>query len=202
MNVTLDTNCIIDLEESRPPAAALHGLIERHERGVIRLRVTGISASERQPDGQYAPNFELFRQKLANAGLNEVEILKPISYWGVTYWDWCLWTNDKLVELERQIHSILFPNIEFVYTDYCAARGITDTSQVDRKWRNAKCDVLAMWCHVNYGGHIFVTSDPDFLKPNKKAALQMLGAGNIAPPDEALRLVDTHHNAQLSLPNG
>lgn len=195
MNVTLDTNCIIDLEEDRPPAAALHDLISRHEQGVICLRVAGISASERQPGGHYAPNFGLFRQKLANVGLDGVEILKPIGYWGMTHYEWCLWTNDNLVELERQIHSILFPKIEFAYTDNCASRHVMDTNQVDRKWRNAKCDVLAMWCHIYYEGHIFVTSDPNFWKPKKKVALQMLGAGNIAPPNEALRIVDAHHSA-------
>jgi hypothetical protein len=194
MNVTLDTNCIIDLEESRAPAAALLSLIGMHEQGVIRLRVAGISASERQPGGHYAPNFGLFRQKLVNVGLGGVEILKPIGYWDVTYYEWCLWTNDKLVELERQIHSILFPNIEFAYTDYCTARGVMDTSQVDRKWRNAKCDVLAMWCHIYNGGRIFVTSDPNFLKPNKKAALQTLGAGEIGTPDESLQIVNAHHS--------
>jgi hypothetical protein len=189
MNVTLDTNCIIDLEESRAPAAALLNLIAMHEQGVIFLRVAGISASERQSDGRYAPNFGLFRQKLASVGLGGAEILKPIGYWDVTYYEWCLWTNDKLVELERQIHSILFPNVEFAYTDYCAARVIMDTNHVDRKWRNAKCDVLAMWCHIYYGGHIFVTSDSNFLNPSKRNSLQTLGAGDIATPDEALRIV-------------
>ena len=51
MNVTLDTNCIIALEENRPTAPFLRHLISLHDAKTISLRVVAISASERKPDG-------------------------------------------------------------------------------------------------------------------------------------------------------
>lgn len=89
--------------------------------------------------------------------------------------------------LERQIHEILFPNIEFDWVIYAKARELpVDT--INKNWRNAKCDVLALWCHIKHGGGIFVTSDSNFFAETKREKLQALGAGIIAIPLDALAL--------------
>lgn len=123
MKLTLDTNCIIDLEESRPAASSLQALLSLHDNQQIDLRVVAISASERKPDGTYATNFAEFRQKIALVGLGNVEILAPICYSGMAFVDWCLLADEQMVELERKIHEILFPNIDF-------ATGVFDASVV------------------------------------------------------------------------
>jgi len=56
----------------------------------------------------------------------------------------------------------------------------------ERLWKNAKCDVLALWSHIWYGSGIFVTGDNNFLKKTKKPALITLGAGEIAKPEEVI----------------
>jgi len=187
MNVTLDTNCIIDLEEGRDAAPYIKVLIDMHENRRINLRVVAISASERKPGGKYASNFAEFKDKIATVGLANAEILKPIGYWGITFWDWCVWAGDDIVDLERKIHEILLPNIDFIYGDFCRKHGLDPASvETDKRWRNATCDVLALWSHIYHGGGIFVTTDRNFHKKTKKYALIDLGAGNILRPKDTV----------------
>ncbi len=88
MNITLDTNCIIALEENRPDARYLRRIVQRATEQQLRLRVAGISASERQPDGKYSESFFDFQTKIAEIGLKkDVEILLPPLIWGVTFLD-------------------------------------------------------------------------------------------------------------------
>lgn len=201
--VTLDHNCIIDLEENRPIATHLRTLITMHEQGQVCLRVVGIGASEMKPGGAYATNFAEFQQKLAAAGLGDVEILKPIGYFDITYWDWCVFPSETMLDLERRVHEVLFPNVEFDYAAYCTARGLdpaddADPTRLRRKWKNAKCDALALWCHIWHHGDIFVTTDRNFHKATKKPQLVALGAGSILYPDEALQTLQMSKSADWS----
>ena len=50
----------------------------------------------------------------------------------------------------------------------------------------AKCDVLAMWCHITFGGDIFITSDRNFFRKTKKPHLIALGARDILTPQGAV----------------
>ena len=52
-------------------------------------------------------------------------------------------------------------------------------------WRNAKCDVLALWSHINDKDDIFVTRDGNIHKQTKKPQLHALGAGDILRPKDA-----------------
>jgi len=83
---------------------------------------------------------------------------------------------------EREIHRILFPNIAFLAKEHCPEG---DHSGRER-WRNAKCDVQTMWCHLHYGGTHFATNDQDFLKVSKRTALEALGAGFVGAPSQVL----------------
>lgn len=183
---TLDTNCIIDIEDARPNKPFVRDLVELHGKDGINVAVSAIGASERQRTGGYARNFSEFREKLKAIGLDHIELLPPLAYWGVCFWDHCVMA-DGADPLERQIHEILFPNIEFDWVNYAKARELpVDT--IDKNWRNAKCDVLALWCHIKHGGGIFVTSDSNFFAETKREKLQALGAGIIAIPLDALAL--------------
>ncbi|SRR5712692_1274046 len=186
MNLTFDTNCIITLEENRPAAPDLKTLISLHNSQAINVRVIGISASERKTDHTYASTFTEFQQKIAAVGLGHMEILQPIAYWAITFFDWSIWADDRMIDLERAIHNVLFPQDDFNYLDLCNKRGIDpNSSKIDRKWRNRKCDVLAMWCHIYYNGDIFVTEDENFTT-TKMPDLIALGAGDILEPKDAL----------------
>lgn len=189
MDITVDTNCLIDIEEDRESAIYLKQLYKWH-RDKINLRVVGISASERQPNGRIAKTFKEFKQKLKNIGLENIEILKPMSYISISYIGWAIISDESMEEFERQIHDILFPDIEFEYKDYCLKNNVSPfETRIDWKWLNAKCDVQLIWSHIHYGGGILVTSDKNFHKERKKPLLISLGAGEILKPKEALDLI-------------
>ena len=171
MRVTLDTNCIVDLELVRQPASALKKLIIASSEGIVKLMVSGISASEKSKGGGYSLTFSDFQALLSKVGLDGAEVLMPIGYYGVTYYNFCLYPSDEMLTLERKIHEILFPKLD-----------LEDTA--NSHWRNAKCDVLGMWCHIYYKGDIFVTGDRNFHKESKKPRLIALGAKEIVKPKE------------------
>lgn len=187
INVTLDMNCIVALEKDEVTASYIKKIIQMHKDRKINLRVVAISASERKPDGTYASNFNEFKERIASVGLIDVEILKPIGYWGITFWDYFVWGGGRLTKLERKIQEILFPTIELEYKEFCGKRGLNlNDKEMWQDWVNVKCDVLALWSHIWNGGGIFVTKDKNFHKKTKKTRLIALGAGEILKPQEAV----------------
>jgi hypothetical protein len=188
--VTLDMNCIIDLEEGNTTAPYIQKMIQMHKDHQINLRVVAISASERKPDGTYASNFNEFKERLATLGLEDVEILRPIAYTDIAFFDYCVLGGGKLSELEKKIQEILFPKIEMEYKEFCMKRNLNlRNKEMWRQWVNAKCDVLSLWSHIRNGGGIFVTKDKNFHKKTKKSRLVALGAGEILTPAKAVNRI-------------
>ena len=107
----LDTNCLIAIEKCEPEAASVRTLADAHAAGKANVAVVAMSASEKQLDGVCIKNFEEFRERLAGLDLVHLDILKPMAYWDIGFWDWCLWSGSDMVLLEKQIHTILFPNV-------------------------------------------------------------------------------------------
>jgi hypothetical protein len=104
--VTLDTNCIIDLEDERPAAPCIRTLVELNSRGIISLRLPAISASERRKEKTYSDTFEDFDKKIDKLGLAHLELLYPPFYLDITYWDRSILADDQDT-LEESIHRIL-----------------------------------------------------------------------------------------------
>jgi hypothetical protein len=149
-----------------------------------------MSASERQQGGLYIQNFTDFRDRLASLGLGHLNVILPMFYFDISFWDHCLFSDDAMKNLECTIHSILFPTVEFLWADYCRANGLDPPPNPPTgRWRNCKCDVQAMWSHIHHRRDVFVTSDENFHKANKKAALLNLWAGHIERPEDALSLL-------------
>ena len=196
MRVTFDTNCLIDLELSQGAAAQLQTLVGLHDSGRITVCVPAIGASERLPGGSYASSFSEFQERVWRLSKRESQLLKPLGYWSITYWDHCVWSSEESVELERKIHEALFPRAEFKWQDQAKLHGLDPgeafKSQHSQyvKWRNRKCDTLAMWCHIHYGCDSFVTRDlRHFHRESKKRALIELGAKRILLPTEAVTFI-------------
>ncbi len=185
---TLDTNCLIDIEKNRPAAAAVRMLADAHAAGTADLAVIAMSASENQKNGQLLCDFAEFQGYLATLHLAHLNIVMPMMYWDISFWDHCFWSDDAMLDLERQIHSILFPNMQFLWEDYCRDNGIDPTSNPSvGPWRNHKYDVQAIWSHIHGQRQVFVTRDGNFHR--KKASLISLGAGRIEYPDNACSLL-------------
>jgi hypothetical protein len=186
MKITFDTNCIIEIDENRPAAKYLREIVELGETTPnLILQISAISACEKQMDGTFLEKFSHFRERLDKLGMEKVEILCVFMIWGMGFWyDNFLWPTTEMVNLEKSIHYILFPNINHEY----------DESELDvnskswLKWVNAECDILALWSHIYYNGDIFVTLDENFLK-SKKNPLEALGAKMILKPEDALKII-------------
>lgn len=195
MTLTLDTNCIIDLEQGNEHQAALRRLVAKHNAGAIDLRVSEIVASERLREGGYAKSFATFQERIAALSARPIAVLRPIGRWNVTYWDHGVWADEAMGALEEQIHTILFSQ-PYRWAPIAREAGldpeVTPAEDCDlwRKWRNRLCDSAAMWCHIHYNGDIFVTRDANFLAPSKKTALEQLGARSIAEPSQACVMVN------------
>jgi hypothetical protein len=187
---TLDTNCVLAIDEGRPEAAAVRVLADGHTARKADVAVVAISASERQKDGLLIRNFGEFRERLYSLDLAHLDILKPMLYWDITFWDWSLWSDDDMQALEKRIYEILFPDIQFDWVDYCRVNNLYPVpTQPQGKWRNCKCDVQAIWSHIHHKRNVFVTNDRNFHAATKKAALIKLGANRIEFPKNAVALI-------------
>ena len=175
MKYTLDTNCIIDLEEGRADAIHLKKLISMHRNNDIELFVVAISASENQKGGKTSKTFDDFLLKLSAADLEDTKMLLPMLYGGVSFWGHTIWgAAPGAKELEEKVHNILFPGTP-----------IQNPQQVqysERKWRNKKCDVQIAWAHIYHGNDILVTGDDNFHK--NAEALRNIGLNQVIRPSE------------------
>ena len=186
---TLDTNCLLAIDESRAEAADIRALASAHDTGQAGVAVVAISASENQQGGGAIEDFDDFRARLSALGLGHLEILPALNYWDITFWGRSLWASAEGADLDRSIHALLFPNVEFTWQDYCGAHGLNPTARPSGRWRNCKCDVLALWSHIHFKRDVFVTSDDKFHAVTKKPALIALGANRIETPATSLALI-------------
>jgi hypothetical protein len=184
LRFTLDTNCLIALENNETSAGAIRALADAHEAAKANVAVVAVSASER-PAQAPIRNFEEFQRRLARLKLESLEIVLPLHYWDVCFWDWWIWGSDEMYAFERMIHEVLFPTTSYLWSDYAAANGL-DPEIKTSDWHNRKCDVLALWSHIHAGRDVFVTNDGRFHKRTKKPALIGLGAGRIENAEGAV----------------
>jgi hypothetical protein len=187
---TLDTNCLIAIDEDRPEAIPVRALADAAAVGSVGVAIVAISASEKQQGGGVIQNFGDFRMRLSRLGLGHLEILPPLAYSDIMFLDWSLWSDTNSEALERSIHQILFPQIELSWQGYCRANDLDPrTIPTIGKWRNCKCDVLAIWSHIHSNRDVFVTTDSNFHSATKKQALIALGANRIELPSSAASLL-------------
>jgi hypothetical protein len=189
---TLDHNCLIAIEQQEQPAAGcLRSLIARHDAGEAEVRLVATSASERQQSTiPYLKDFGDFQIRVARLGLGHLELLVPILTPEVSFLGWSSLAGDEDIALMKRIHRVLFPGQPFDFNDAVAAAGPTiDPDTAERKWRNRFLDVQALWCHVHYGGDVFVTSDSNFHSQQKRQPLATLGAATILRPCDVLSVI-------------
>jgi hypothetical protein len=178
----LDTNCLIDLDEDGEPASALRRILAEHRAGGHRLVVAAITASENPRRGSRPKTWPQFTDLLGRVGLAEVEILKPMAYWDVTFWGEGLWVGEKMADLESRVHAVLFPSLEM------------DDHSDKRRWRNAKCDVQVVWTAMWNEVDVLVTGDRRIVDRGPKlAAIRPIEV--LTPATFARALEDRAHPA-------
>lgn len=185
LTITIDTNILVDLEAGAPRTAPVQRLLGDAHGRTVKVHLPAIMASERQRGGRYLDDFDAFVRRATDVGFPEDALVYLIGCWGVTFWERCLWASDESAALERTIHSILFEHRPFECPEGLGSEFKVDSPHPDYvAWRNAKCDVLMMWCHIHYGADVFITADENFQKASKKTRLIEIGAKHIIAPEE------------------
>lgn len=180
--LTMDTNCVIDIEDDRTDAVYAQALLRAHDEGRAKVAIVAIAASENAQPGRTQPaTFSEFEGRLAALGLTRLELLLPVGVWDVTFWGQCLWGSPEIDAQLAAIHQVLFPNFSMDRTVYA------DDPVQYRRWKSRLCDVLTFWAHVNNGRDIFVTNDGEFHKQTKCPRLEELGSCKILHPHEAAK---------------
>jgi len=171
-NLTLDHNCIIDLEECEGQHEALRQLLALHEAGNLCVHVGKVSAQENVRGGE--PSFAAFTDRIERLGLTHLPQLAPEWRFGMSYFGHCVLGGDD--GLSDRVQAIIHPQFTI------------ETSPNDRTRRNRFCDIDALVAHIRRNHDVFVTRDPHFLR--KREALIELGAGNILTPEETVTFVE------------
>jgi hypothetical protein len=182
---TLDTNCLIALEESLPDAEAIRALVVAHDSGDAHVAIVAMRISN-----SHAKDFQGFRSRLEVLGLGQIETLRSMAYYDIAFPDWCVFPTEELEDIEREIHSILYPSIQYAWKDFRKANQIEDAVPPrNSPWRSAKCDVQAILAHTENERDVFVTSAEIFHREIKKRQLIALGARAIEYPAEAVGMI-------------
>jgi hypothetical protein len=187
---TLDSSCIHAIDEGRAEVKFIRVLADARTAGKANVALVALSAAGKQQAGSYFDDLDAFRDHLAAIDLAHLEILRPMTYFDISFPDWCIEADNAMQALEKQIHDILFPQSEFDWPDYADTHDLDpDSLSPYGDWRRQKCAVLEMWSHIHHKRDVFVTADDEFHKPAKKAALLTLGAGQIERLAEAASLL-------------
>ena len=187
---TLDTNCLIDLEEGRAGAESVTELVEAHRTGIADVAVATVTASERQKDGGFLENYGAFLDRLSYLGLSDLTQIQPIAHWGVSFYGHGYLADQGMVDLEAAIHAVLSPKVPISYSKYCQTRELdAEARPMDWKWRNRLCDTQVVWSHIHHRREVLVTNDENFLKATKIGRLVELGANTICRPACAVQIL-------------
>ena len=186
---TLDSSCIAAIDEGRAEVQFIRELAEAHSAGKAKVAVVALSAAEKHQFGSYFDDLDAFRDHLAALDLAQLEILKPMAYFDISFPDWSAEPDEPMQVLETKIHHILFPQSEFTWEDYCEEHGIDPSFSPRGDWRKFKCNLQSLWAHIHDKRDVFVTIDENFHKAAIKPALISLGAGQIEHPKQAVALV-------------
>jgi hypothetical protein len=191
VKLTLDTNCIIALENAESSASAIRQLVQYAHEGIVELAILGISASENQRAFYHGQDFTGFQNRISSLGLGKLDILKPIAIWDVTFWDWCIMPTDKDLKLLKDLWGTIFPKSETDWQKRATLNGVdvNDASTKEsKKWRNELCDAQIGWATIHYGYDALVTLNTSDFQSNT-LALSKLGMPAVWEPQEAVRNV-------------
>lgn len=176
MKITLDHNCIINLERRTDIGELVKAIIANPDNECF---VVNIGASEMRERGVRPDNYQAFEELLATNGIAHLPRINPMLLFDITFWDKCAWASPETIQLAKDIEAILFANAKPINIE---EEGLD--SPDGRKWLNRICDIHSLWCHINNHNDVFLTTDNNFMKPTKLPKLVKLGVGRICHPNE------------------
>lgn len=176
MRVTLDHNCIINLERRTEIGGLVEKIVANPSNDCF---VVNIGASEMRKRGVRPDKYERFEQLLATVGIDHLPRINPMILLDVTFIDRCVWSSDETIQLAKDIESALFSNANKISIENGGIDSLTG-----RKWLNRTCDIHSLWCHIQNGNDVFLTTDGNFMKDTKLPKLIALGAKRICHPKD------------------
>ncbi|MEO9463899.1 MULTISPECIES: hypothetical protein [Alphaproteobacteria] len=195
MKLTLDWNCVIEVEEGRPQANRVTELIRLHRFGCFEVALLAASASENTKSKRFPGNANVFKARIASLGWQDLPLVPMPSIFGLSYFDFCYFVGDG-EKFERDMDAIwrvIAPSIPREPVDHLpVGKHMTDDaiqSEELSKWRNTWCDVISAYSHIHEGRDIFVTNNTKDFQKNAKE-LAKLGMMHISTPTDALANVE------------
>lgn len=194
MKLTLDWNCVIEVEEGRPQAQYVSNLIQLHRKGYFEVALLAASASENLKSKRFPGNAALFMDRVPALGWQDLPLVPMPGVWGLSYLDFCFFVEDGNA-FERDMSELwqaIAPSIPSEPSEYLP-EGVEITDAVAQseglsKWRNTWCDVISAYSHIHAGRDVFVTNNTrDFQKNAGK--LSALGMKHISTPAAAHAMV-------------
>lgn len=174
MRITLDHNCILHLEQRTAVGSQIGAIIANPKNQCF---VVNIGASEMREKGVRPDRYDRFEELLSESDIAHLPRLNPMLIFDVTFWDRCVFADETMIQLAQDIERVLFGDSKSIVL---AQDGLDSPN--GRKWLNRICDVHTMWCHIQNGNDIFLTTDKNYLKKTKYPRLVALGAGRICQP--------------------
>ncbi len=201
MKLTLDWNCVIEVEEKQPQAAYVIDLINRHRKGQFEVALLAASASENMNSKRLPGNAEIFLKRVLALGWQDLPLVPMPAISDLSYWDNCYYVDDG-DKFERDFDAlwlVIAPNTPRKASEHLPLgmemTGGAIQSEALSKWRNKWCDVISAYSHIKEGRDIFVTNNTrDFQRNFEK--LSELGMKHICIPAETNATVVKIRSAQ------
>jgi hypothetical protein len=195
MKLTLDWNCVIEVEQNGPQSTCVLQLIESHRAGRCEVALLAASASENSRSKRFPGNAGIFQERVSALGWTDLPIVRMPGVMGLSYWGFCYYVEDG-EKYEQEVEALwkaIAPNVARDWRVYLPAgkEPSDDAIQSEElsKWRNTWCDVIFAYSHIHERRDIFVTNNTsDFQRNAKKLA--ELGMKHICAPKETLGLLD------------
>jgi hypothetical protein len=195
MKLTLDWNCVIEVEEGRSQASCVTNLVNAHRIGEFEVALLAASASENTKSKLFPGNAGVFKRRVAQLGWDDLPLVPMPGIIGLSYWGFSFYVGDGEV-FKRDMDAlwqIIAPKLQRKPLDHLIdGQALEDNwmqSEALSKWRNAWCDVVSAYSHIHAARDIFVTNNTrDFQK--NAPALALLGMKNISTPVKTRDLIE------------
>ncbi|WP_324754844.1 hypothetical protein [Roseovarius sp. Pro17] len=191
MRLTLDWNCVIEVEEDRPQAAYVRDLINCHRQGQFEVAFLAASASENSKSKRFPGSANLFKDRISALGWQDLPLVPMPGIFGLSYWDFCynVGDSDRFEHDMDALWSAIAPKVPRKPSEHLPTGAVlTDDviqSEPLSKWRNTWCDVISAYSHIHDRRDVFVTNNTRDFQKNSKM-LSQLGLKHIYTPDETL----------------
>jgi len=195
MKLTLDWNCVIEVEEDRPQAEYVTELIRLHRLGQFEVALLAASASENTKSKRFPGNANIFKERISSLGWQDLPLVPMPAVSGLSYWAFCYFVGDA-EKFERDwdaIWHVIAPSVSRKPADHVPAgtrmAGDAIQSKELSKWRNTWGDVISAYSHINEGRDVFVTNNTKDFQKNA-GELARLGMRHISTPSNALAVIE------------